>query len=804
MPIPRPRQSLDQPSESLKQPYAMDCDRSVAELRALDCNLTSLCDHIQSEGFTGGIFSDVVVQALGTTYHLHRIILSRSPYFRNMLQGPWKEAGAPTLKLLIDDDNVSPEAMTMALAYLYGHYPKFSDRNAFRVLAVASFLDLQDLCGICTDFIISELWTSNFLTYQVFAESHDYGIHGERVRSACWGYLCQCACVELREVLPRLSAPTLLALLTSDELWVPNEEKRFELALHTLLKRDSINEAKNVELKQNFDDSASLKGKAPSIKQMESELEGMSIQEVDLSSYSPTNDGSTLSATKPLRQLDKVGNFAFLQTSFPCSRVEAHDCGERSRVSDAMSLMEGPSSTDESHFQLERDSSADWGGSDGLPFEWAERKYCQSHPEGSVKSVPIAQREEYEAFINIFEGGSLLYCHMSFEALLHVRKQLEEWGFPCKTVNDGLWMQMLLSHRVQEIAADTCISCCNTMSQCTCRQAYGFSRGCNFGGYYEQEHTRGNGPQNLRNVYISDAQGERNGLISPARVHVRGPIDGLAGIGRGTSPVHGAAWPSTRVVFSRVPHGVGHRNGHQSLANDESEVRVDSSGNISGDGLTALVGLGHRGALHVHAEQSDAYQTELQESLRTASHVPSTSGVSMQMMEAPEGDLGNGWEDSDVSSVSWDLKTALRHFPPFRFGVEFEDVHRLADGQVKHSPEAFYAGSLWKVSVQAFNNEYPQGRRTIGLFLHRRKAEASETLRKAHMYVDSRDKVTARYQLICPSKREVMVVGSFKDSGTLLPKAPKGWGWRTALLFDELPDLLQGGALRVVAVVQLV
>lgn len=26
---------------------------------------------------------------------------------------------------------------------------------------------LQDLCAICTDFIISELWTSNFLAYQV-------------------------------------------------------------------------------------------------------------------------------------------------------------------------------------------------------------------------------------------------------------------------------------------------------------------------------------------------------------------------------------------------------------------------------------------------------------------------------------------------------------------------------------------------------------------------------------------------------------------------------------------------------------
>lgn len=35
----------------------------------------------------------------------------------------------------------------------------------------------------------------------------------------------------------------------------------------------------------------------------------------------------------------------------------------------------------------------------------------------------------------------------------------------------------------------------------------------------------------------------------------------------------------------------------------------------------------------------------------------------------------------------------------FAHRVEFEDVHRLADGQVKHSTEVFYAGSLWKVSI---------------------------------------------------------------------------------------------------------
>jgi len=60
-----------------------------------------------------------------------------------MLHGPWKEASAPTVVLHIDDANVNSESIEMALAYLYGRHPKLNDDNAFRVLAAASFLDLQ-------------------------------------------------------------------------------------------------------------------------------------------------------------------------------------------------------------------------------------------------------------------------------------------------------------------------------------------------------------------------------------------------------------------------------------------------------------------------------------------------------------------------------------------------------------------------------------------------------------------------------------------------------------------------------------
>ncbi|XP_022760570.1 uncharacterized protein LOC111306860 isoform X2 [Durio zibethinus] len=809
-----------------------DNDRSRGELRAVDCNLNSLCEHIQMEGFNGGSFSDIVVNTMGSTYHLHRLILSRSSYFRNMLHGPWKEANAPIVALNVDDNNVNGEAIAIALAYLYGHHPKLNDNNAFRVLAAASFLDLQDLCAICTDFIISELWTSNFLAYQVFAESQDYGIHGERVRNACWGYLCQSGAMELKEVLPKLSSQTLHALLTSDELWVPSEEKRFELALYTLLAKGAFyqtersdQESSSAEMAMGAShESSKAKGKdlvdsCPD-NRLESELGRLSLKD-DLEQCN--------AAQKLLVELaDCMVDFQAGASSSSYQQVQQPEYAHSERTSGGIA-MEGPSeeascyhlnnnnwlASDQSRHCSSVTSSCggpmlnDWGRCGVASLSWGGRVVGKRQVKSYAKGNCGVRGEEYDAFVNILEGGSLLYSNMSFEALLNVRKQLEELGFPCKAVNDGLWLQMLLSQRVQEIGADTCKKCCLTSMQCACRQPFRVPHGVATTGYYVQEHDQNHLTGNIGNVYVADnAQAEGNGLIRPVRVHVRGPIDGLAGIGRGATFVPATAWTPTRFVFSRVPFGMGNRNGQQSLANDDSEARADHNGDMSGGGLTALVELSQGGSnvSNVHEEQMERnYETDLQSRVPVTSIAgPATSGIAMQILESPEHDIGIEWENATNSSISLDMKTPLSHFPPFRFGVEFEDVHRLSDGQVKHSPEFFYAGSLWKVSVQAFNDEDPQGRRTLGLFLHRRKAEITDSLRKVHTYVDSREKVTARYQLICPSKREVMVFGSFKQRGTLLPKAPKGWGWRTALLFDELADLLQNGALRVAAVVQLV
>lgn len=230
---------------------------------------------------------------------------------------------------------------------------------------------------------------------------------------------------------------------------------------------------------------------------------------------------------------------------------------------------------------------------------------------------------------------------------------------------------MLLSQRVQEIAADTCKVC--SLMNCTCQKQFAFSHGASTSGSYMQEHNQNIMPGSVGNIYVAESSaGERNGLFRPVRVHVRGAIDGLAGIGRGTNFVPASASHPTRFVFSRVPLGVGNRNHPQSAANDDSDTRADPNGDLSGDGLTAVVGLslGGSNGTNVHTELTQrAYEIGMQSSMSGSNAGDaSTGGIPMQMLETPEHTIGIEWDNVNSASISLDMKTPLSHFPPFRFG----------------------------------------------------------------------------------------------------------------------------------------
>ena len=85
-------------------------------------------------------------------------------------------------------------------------------------------------------------------------------------------------------------------------------------------------------------------------------------------------------------------------------------------------------------------------------------------------------------------------------------------------------------------------------------------------------------------------------------------------------------------------------------------------------------------------------------------------------------------------------------------------------------------------------------------------SETNATPRRAYAFTDARETVDVRYELQVPSKHEIVRLGVVSPDvrPTRLPRAPKGWGWRTALMFDDLDTACTpSGALRVVAIVQL-
>lgn len=167
------------------------------------------------------------------------------------------------------------------------------------------------------------------------------------------------------------------------------------------------------------------------------------------------------------QKLEPIYPYNANQSSSLCSSYSDTDrsrascsCGEMAiGVGTSSASMEGPSeespcyhlnnnswlASDQSKHCSSMDSSCavnDWGRCGMSALSWGGRVVDRKQAKGYAQENCGVSSEEYDAFVNIFEGGSLLYCNMSFEALLNVRKQLEELGFPCKAVNDGLWLQV--------------------------------------------------------------------------------------------------------------------------------------------------------------------------------------------------------------------------------------------------------------------------------------------------------------------------------------------------------------------------
>ena len=639
---------------------------------------SGLAAHVQSLGWESREFSDVRVTAFGKEYPLHRLVLSRSPYFRALMRGPWADASAPSLTLAFDDPFVTAPAVECCLAFLYDKPPAFEKRTdpplegrddrddplfALRVLAASNFLDLDHLSRLCADYVAESVSLGDCLALQTALDGRAYGEHGERARAAVWGFICAHASVELSHDLHRLHPATLDALMRDDHLWVADETERFALARRVA-----------AAARRALDDAEPEPEPQP---QPESEPQPQ-----------PQPDGA-LRVENEEKKTEST------------RRRDAHTAEAVATLVlvDAVSAAMGAPAAARKHVQTPT--------RDGVDAD-ARRRALDSHALATAATLRDGVR----------------YQHVPFDDLRVMKRALEA--------------------EEKDVRA----------------AAY-------------RRAARG-----------ADDEGEDTAF----------PLE------------------ATRALLDSTP------------------ARAVAEGWWKRTALAARVT--RRGA-HDWVPGVDA---------------------------------------------------------PFRFGVRFEDVRELRDGQgAKHSREVFYAGSLWKVSAQAFSDEDPKGRRTLGLFLHRRRAseesdgtnagsgganaessgvradaalrsagseirargdaldalthlrsrgestpfsggsngERAENARargpdalpdavsssRAHQchggggmshFVDRREVVDVRYELVCPSRHETVRLGSLDASAkpTTLPRAPKGWGWRTALLHEDLERMCDAqGALRVVAAI---
>jgi len=188
-----------------------------------------VCQYIVTEGFQKGECSDIVIAVMGKQFNLHRFILMRSPYFRALLCGRWKESLQKEIHLDIDDENITLEAVTLALKSLYtDRVNDITENNQFSVLAAAEFFQLDSLTKQCVEYIINHLNPKNIVKSSIFADRYKAR---QELTNGCvhWMtlYLSDTSKIDNYWEIPlRL----FQSLIENNQLWIKSEFQRYRLA----------------------------------------------------------------------------------------------------------------------------------------------------------------------------------------------------------------------------------------------------------------------------------------------------------------------------------------------------------------------------------------------------------------------------------------------------------------------------------------------------------------------------------------------------------------------------------------------
>lgn len=207
----------------------------------------ALDDFLYRRGFLEGVCFDVTIMCFGQTYKLHKLILSRSPFFASLVSSTWATScceRSESVKSIFEvdfgyDENVTREAFELALARLYGHKSVEKEKtHVYGLLAVANFLDLPDIVEDCVFEIIKSIGPETVSLSLTISSKYDYGKAGRQIVDACKTYLLTEGYELSNEIWADVPTAIAAEVISADGFFIPTEWDRVQFLV--LLYRNKI------------------------------------------------------------------------------------------------------------------------------------------------------------------------------------------------------------------------------------------------------------------------------------------------------------------------------------------------------------------------------------------------------------------------------------------------------------------------------------------------------------------------------------------------------------------------------------
>jgi hypothetical protein len=194
--------------------------------------MKSTSAYIYQTLFLKGESSDLILKALDTEWHLHKIYLCQSRYFKTMFNSDkckWLESNKSYIEMTIPDSNITEKGLFIAFGSFYTEDVEILPIEVISVLACASLLTLDGLLKQCANVMLENINYETIFSY--YDAANLYGIKNVSEKCIHWLGLNLMTNNEIK--LNELSQPLFERILSLKSFFII----QVETDLYTLCKK---------------------------------------------------------------------------------------------------------------------------------------------------------------------------------------------------------------------------------------------------------------------------------------------------------------------------------------------------------------------------------------------------------------------------------------------------------------------------------------------------------------------------------------------------------------------------------------